>query len=85
MSTQPDLVWQLARHIGREFGAVHGPVEVRAETWVSLNGRPPAPLVDPAVDLMRVDDGLVPKSWLLPAPSVPPASGHDRAPRKDRT
>jgi vitamin K-dependent gamma-carboxylase len=73
MATQPDLIWQLARHIAAEFESRHGPVEVRAETMVSLNGRAPAPLVDPTIDLSRVDDGLGKKSWILPHPGGAPA------------
>jgi vitamin K-dependent gamma-carboxylase len=74
MSTQPDLIWQLAQHIGREFdGRGHGRVEVRAEAHVALNGRPSALLIDPHVDLRTVGDGLSPKAWVLPAPSVRPA------------
>ena len=57
-----------------------GPVEVRAEAVVSLNGRPAAPLIDPAVDLARVDDSLAPATWILPAPSTPPRHlGQDSA------
>ncbi len=73
MSTQPDLIWQLAQRIAGDFEATHGPVSVTAETWVSLNGRAPAPLIDPSVDLTQVDDGLGPKPWILPRPSGAPS------------
>jgi vitamin K-dependent gamma-carboxylase len=69
MASQPDLILQLARHIAREYGP---DVEVRAETRVSLNGRRGAPLVDPEVDLARVDDGVWLATWVLPAPSEAP-------------
>jgi hypothetical protein len=73
MSGQPDLVLQLAHRIARDFEARAGaPVEVRAEAWVSLNGRPPQLLVDPGVDLARVDDGLAAAGWILPEPSAEP-------------
>jgi hypothetical protein len=62
MAAQPDLILALARHIARDLGGV----EVRAEAWVSLNGRPPRLLVDPDVDLARARDGLAPKPWILP-------------------
>jgi hypothetical protein len=69
MSGQPDLIAQLARHIAGEFGRRgRGPVEVRAEALVSLNGRPARPMIDPARDLARVDDSLAPADWILPAP-----------------
>jgi hypothetical protein len=73
MSVQPDLILQLARRIARDFEARgHGPVEVRAEARVSLNGRPAELLVDPTVDLAREEDGLAAKPWILPAPESPP-------------
>lgn len=73
MSGQPDLILQLAHRIADEFRSHgYGPVEVRAETMVSVNGRRGAPLVDPAVDLVPVRDGLAPAPWILPAPDSPP-------------
>lgn len=73
MSGQPDLILQLAHHIRDDFDARgHGPVEVRADALVSLNGRPAQPLVDPTVDLASVQDGIAPASWILPAPEGPP-------------
>jgi hypothetical protein len=70
---QPDLVLQLAHRIADDFRARgQGEVEVRADALVSLNGRRPAPMIDPAVDLARVDDGLARATWILPAPSGPP-------------
>jgi hypothetical protein len=72
-ATQPDLIWQLAQRIGADFDARgHGPVQVRAEVWASLNGRRPSLLLDPRVDLRRTVDSLLPKPWILPAPTHPP-------------
>jgi hypothetical protein len=40
MSSQPDLIVQLAQHIRRDFERRGlGPVEVRADSRVALNGR----------------------------------------------
>ena len=74
MSGQPDLILQLAHHIRDDFERRGlGPVEVSAHTRVSLNGRRAVSLIDPSIDLGRVDDGLAPASWVLPAPAeVPP-------------
>ncbi|HZH78069.1 MAG TPA: HTTM domain-containing protein [Archangium sp.] len=73
MSVQPDLILQLAHRIARDFEARGlGPVEVRADARVSLNGRPAVLLVDPEVDLAREEDGVAPKRWILPAPESPP-------------
>lgn len=73
MAGQPDLIAQLARHIARDFERRgRGPVEVRAEALVSLNGRPPRPMIDPERDLARQADSLAPADWILPAPDGPP-------------
>ena len=73
MSGQPDLIVQLAHHIGRTYAERYGePVQVRVDALVSLNGRPAAPLIDPDVDLMGVEPDLRPASWILPAPQGPP-------------
>lgn len=73
MSGQPDLILQLAQRIARDFEAAgKGPVEVRADARVSLNGRPSELFLDPEVDLARQVDGLAPKGWIRPAPDTPP-------------
>ncbi len=74
MSSQPDLIVQLAHRIRDDFRERgHGPVEVRVESRVSLNGRRSAPFIDPAIDLGRVDDGLSLAGLVLPPPrSAPP-------------
>jgi hypothetical protein len=73
MASQPDLILQLAHQIGRDAERRGlGPVEVRAESLVSLNGRRSAPLIDPAVDLLTIHDGVEPKAWVLEAPRTPP-------------
>lgn len=66
-------VWRLAGHperlvlFSRHLSDLHGGAEVRAETMVSLNGRPPQPIVDPEVDLSSV--ALLrwrPAPWVVP-------------------
>lgn len=82
MSGQPDLIAQLARHIAADFERRgRGPVEVRADALVSLNGRRAAPMIDPDVDLAHEPVGLfAPKAWILPAPGTAPlAAGGARA------
>ena len=72
MSSQPDMILQLARHIGRDLHARgYRGFTLHARSAVSLNGRPPAPMIDPEVDLLSVDD-VGPRTWVLPAPSVAP-------------
>jgi vitamin K-dependent gamma-carboxylase len=74
MSSQPDLILQLAHHIARDLQARgHGPLEVRADSRASLNGRPSIRLIDPSVDLTQIADGFARADWILPGPtSAPP-------------
>ncbi|MGM0555389.1 MAG: HTTM domain-containing protein [Myxococcota bacterium] len=73
MSGQPDLILQLAHHIGEEFRERgHDQVEVRVDAIVSLNARSPRPMIDPNVDLLAVDDGIDRADWILPGPDEPP-------------
>lgn len=70
MSGQPELIVQLAHHIADDFTAKLGErPPVRVDALVSLNGRAPARLIDPRVDLTRLDRD---NPWILPAPAAPP-------------
>ncbi|MCC6766136.1 MAG: HTTM domain-containing protein [Deltaproteobacteria bacterium] len=54
MATQPDMIADYARHLAADARrAGRGEVEVRADVWVSLNGRPSRRFVDPDADLAR--------------------------------
>lgn len=82
MAVQPDLILQLAHHIGEVWRAKgEGDVEVHADAVVSLNGRPAQVFLDPTVDLMRERDGLISKKWILPAPMTEPIVLERRASR----
>jgi hypothetical protein len=73
MSAQPDMILRLAHHIGAEYAAAgKRGVQVRVDASASLNARPAAPLIDPSVDLMTIQDGVAPAPWVLPSPSAPP-------------
>lgn len=73
MAGQPDLILQLAHRIRDDFEAAgFGPVEVYADSRVSLNGRAAQPMIDPSVDLARVEDGLQVANWITAAPGTPP-------------
>jgi vitamin K-dependent gamma-carboxylase len=83
MSSQPDLILQLAHRIRDDLEAQgHHDVEVRADAWASLNGRRSARLIDPDVDLARVDDGFGRATWILPAPDGPPIRLRSRSERR---
>lgn len=54
MSTSPAMIEELARHIASDCARRgHPDVAVRAEVYVTLNGRPSAMLLDPEIDLGR--------------------------------
>lgn len=73
MSGQPDLILQLGKHVARDFKARgFGDVSVFVDAQVSLNGRKPVAMIDPNVDLSRLDDGLSRAPWILPSPVTPP-------------
>ncbi len=73
MAGQPDLILQLAHRIRDDFAAAgHGDVAVYADSWVSLNGRPAARMIDPQADLARVKDGLGRADWITAAPQQAP-------------
>ena len=75
MATQPDLIVQLARHIAHDFQARgYRDVEVRADAFVSLNGRRQARLIDPDMNLARVPEGLRQARYILPPPTDAPIS-----------
>lgn len=64
---RPDMILQLGHEVAnrlRERG--HPRIEIRAESLVSLNGRPPQLLVDPRVDLAAQSRSLMPANWIMP-------------------
>ena len=73
MATEPDLIHQAALELARRArGDGHERVEVRADAYVSLNGRPAARLIDPRVDLTTQPRDLWHDEWILPGPVGPP-------------
>jgi len=80
MSSQPDMILQLARHIQKDFERRGRQVSVSAEAWVSLNGRPAQLLLDPGVDLTTLSDSLWQKDWILPGPRIKPPLLSDAKP-----
>ena len=67
MSRDPDLIVQFAQKL-EEYHVRHGVprLEIRVKAYVSLNGRKPQLLIDPAVDLTQVSRGERCASWILP-------------------
>lgn len=72
MATQPDMILELSHIIHDDFRARGRDVSVFADAHVSLNGRPSAVFIDPAVDLAAERESLAPKRWIMPMPAAPP-------------
>ena len=73
MSARPDMILQFAHYLARnEPPSGPRPLQVRAEVLLGLNGREPALLVDPKVDLAAERQTLGHASWLLPMPKSTP-------------
>lgn len=68
MTTRPDLILQFAHHLRDEYEEQTGrPVDVRASIQVSLNGREPALLTNPEVNLAAIEPRLWPPAdWIMP-------------------
>ncbi|MFO0664150.1 MAG: HTTM domain-containing protein [Polyangiaceae bacterium] len=72
-AAQPDLVVQLAHHVGADYRRRTGhAVSVRAEVRASLNGRASRLLLDADRDLVEVEDSLLPAPFILPSPTDAP-------------
>jgi vitamin K-dependent gamma-carboxylase len=70
---RPELARLWAHHLAerwREAG-IEG-VEVRADLLTSLNGRKPAPLIDPAIDLAATAWSAGAAGWILPLQQARP-------------
>ncbi|MGB3183289.1 MAG: HTTM domain-containing protein [Cyclobacteriaceae bacterium] len=71
MAMQPDMVLEYARFLAAHYAeqGMSDP-EVRAEVWVTLNGRRSRLLVDPEADLASMEDGFGHKTWILPVDNL---------------
>ena len=70
MAVQPDMILETAHIIRDDFARRgHEMVEVRADAFVTFNGRPAARLIDPNVDLASIKPGIGPKGWVLSRPT----------------
>lgn len=70
MAMQPDMILQFAHFLAQHYAklGLKDPI-VRAEVYVTLNGKPSQLLIDPTIDLSKIKDSWQPKSWILPAPT----------------
>lgn len=67
--TFPDMLLQYVHFKRDELRAAGADPEIRVEWYCSLNGAPERLLIDPAVDLARVDPSIWPAPWILRTPA----------------
>lgn len=75
VATCPDMTLQFAHFLAEAEAAAHNytnPLQVRVISKVSLNGRPPQPLVDSNVNLAAIKRDLKHANWILPFKSDAP-------------
>ncbi|AKD04356.1 HTTM domain-containing protein [Pontibacter korlensis] len=74
MATQPDMILQYAHMLQQDFAARGVPgAQVRAEVYVSMNGRGSRLLINPNVNLAAEKESFLPKPWILPLEeAIPP-------------
>jgi len=72
MGTRPDMIWQYAQRLQREFSLKgHPNVQIFVKSSVSLNGRPYQPMIDPSVDLAAEPwSHFESHQWILPHPDL---------------
>jgi hypothetical protein len=67
MAFQPDMILQFAHHLKAWYEQHDVPVQkIRAEVYVTLNGKPSRLYIDPQVDLTQLHDSWKHKNWILP-------------------
>jgi hypothetical protein len=68
IAAYPDFIWQFAQHLKKEYADKGIAISVYAKGKVSINGRPPQPLIDPSVDLANEKwHAFKHHSWILPS------------------
>jgi hypothetical protein len=67
MAMQPDMILHFAKVLKKHYIAqgMTNP-HVRAEVYVTLNGRPSRLYIDSSIDLTRLRDDFSHKYWILP-------------------
>ena len=68
IATKPDVIWQFAQHLKKEFKAKGQDIAVYVNCKASVNGRPFTTLVNPQIDLTTIHWNTFKHSqWLLPS------------------
>ena len=66
MSFQPDFILEFSHFLGKKFSSKSKRVEVYADSFVALNGRPSKRFIDPNVNLYDEKESFENKNWILP-------------------
>ncbi|MCH7523686.1 MAG: HTTM domain-containing protein [Bacteroidetes bacterium] len=67
-STKPDVIWQFAQYLKKDFKAKGIDVEVYVNCKISVNGKPLKQLIDPEIDLASVKwNAFKHSDWILPS------------------
>lgn len=67
MAIQPDFILQFAHHLAKEYEIKHGFVNpiVTVDAHVAMNGRISKRFIKKDVNLSKINDGFLPKDWVL--------------------
>lgn len=75
VATQPDMILQFAHMLQQDFATQGIPdAQVRAEVYVSMNGRGSRLFIDPTVNLAAEKESFRPKTWILPLNEMSPVA-----------
>ncbi|MDA8818758.1 HTTM domain-containing protein [Flavobacteriaceae bacterium] len=67
MSFQPDFILEYAHYLAEHFEKQgHTNVQVFADSFVALNGRPSQRFIDPDIDLYKEVESFKHKKWVIP-------------------
>lgn len=70
-STKPDIIWQFAQHLKKDFEKKGQSVKVYIKTYVRINGRQPKLFIDPEIDLANQEwHHFKHHNWIMPYTSV---------------
>jgi len=68
VSVRPDVIWQFAQYLKRDFKAKGVDVEVYVDCSVSVNGKPLKRLINPKVDMAAIKwNAFKHSEWILPS------------------
>jgi hypothetical protein len=70
-SSKPDVIWQFAQRLKKEYATKGIDIEVYVNAFVSVNGKPSQQLINPKVDLANVKwNPFKHQEWILPSKQV---------------